>query len=263
LEVTNCFPFPSRGEENEAEDQALVEYQIEMMRGLREVNVDNNTVGWYTSTFCSFLSPSLINDQFKYQKTINKCVVVVYDPLKSSQGTLSFQAFRLTKQFMELYKGPGGFTQENLAKVNLSYDNIFEEIPIRIHNSHLIDAFLLQFQDDETAVDRACDFDRLDLATNPFLETNLEFLIEAVDKLAVEQTDFQYYQRNVQRQQTLINKRKQAGESVEDIKASLKTITEPSQKDTLLIMQQMSTYCHQVAQFAGQSTDKFTFLQAL
>ncbi|MCL7032414.1 hypothetical protein MKW94_020103, partial [Papaver nudicaule] len=33
LEVTNCFPFP-----------------LEMMRCLREVNVDNNTVGWYQST---------------------------------------------------------------------------------------------------------------------------------------------------------------------------------------------------------------------
>lgn len=28
-------------------------YQLEMMRCLREVNIDNNTVGWY-STFCPF-----------------------------------------------------------------------------------------------------------------------------------------------------------------------------------------------------------------
>jgi len=54
-----------------------------MMRHLREVNVDNNTVGWYTSTYLSsFLSESLIQDQFNYQTTISKCVVVVYDPLK-------------------------------------------------------------------------------------------------------------------------------------------------------------------------------------
>ena len=53
------------------------------MRHLREVNVDNNTVGWYTSTYLSsFLSESLIQDQFNYQTTISKCVVVVYDPLK-------------------------------------------------------------------------------------------------------------------------------------------------------------------------------------
>jgi hypothetical protein len=28
-----------------------VEYQFEMMRCLRDVNIDSNTVGWYQSTF--------------------------------------------------------------------------------------------------------------------------------------------------------------------------------------------------------------------
>jgi len=106
LEVTNCFPFPSKAEGmNEAEEhKALVDYQLAMMYGLREANVDYNTVGWYTSTICSYLPESLIADQFKYQKTINKCVVVVYDPLKTSRGELSFTAYRLTEPFMELYK---------------------------------------------------------------------------------------------------------------------------------------------------------------
>jgi len=90
---------------NEAEEhKALVDYQLAMMYGLREANVDYNTVGWYTSTICSYLPESLIADQFKYQKTINKCVVVVYDPLKTSRGELSFTAYRLTEPFMELYK---------------------------------------------------------------------------------------------------------------------------------------------------------------
>ena len=34
----------STGEEDESEDGAT--YQLDMMRCLREVNVDNNTVGW-------------------------------------------------------------------------------------------------------------------------------------------------------------------------------------------------------------------------
>ncbi|XP_022642185.1 eukaryotic translation initiation factor 3 subunit H-like [Vigna radiata var. radiata] len=49
LEVTNCFPFPMREEDEEIEaDDA--NYQLEMIRFLREVNVDNNIVGWYQST---------------------------------------------------------------------------------------------------------------------------------------------------------------------------------------------------------------------
>jgi hypothetical protein len=50
LEVTNCFPFPNRVESFEDSDATTdlgAEYQIEMMRLLRDVNVDSNTVGWY------------------------------------------------------------------------------------------------------------------------------------------------------------------------------------------------------------------------
>src|SRR5690554_5626198 len=64
LEVTNCFPFPSKiGEDDDDGDGGNLggaEYQIEMMRCLREVNVDNNTVGWYVTEIrfvifsCSF-----------------------------------------------------------------------------------------------------------------------------------------------------------------------------------------------------------------
>ena len=42
------FTFQSRGGEEEEEVEADgANYQLEMMRCLREVNVDNNTVGWY------------------------------------------------------------------------------------------------------------------------------------------------------------------------------------------------------------------------
>lgn len=46
MEVTNCFPFPT-GLSEEASDN----YQLEMMKHLARVNVDNNTVGWYQSAY--------------------------------------------------------------------------------------------------------------------------------------------------------------------------------------------------------------------
>lgn len=49
--------------------------------------------------------------------------------------------------------------------------------------------------------DRAdCDFDRLDLSTNPYLEKNLEFLCNWIDDLSNEQIKFNQYTRNLQRQ---------------------------------------------------------------
>lgn len=45
-----------------------------------------------------------------------------------------------------------------------------------------------------------CDFDRLDLSTNPYLEKNLEFLCNWIDDLSNEQIKFNQYTRNLQRQ---------------------------------------------------------------
>lgn len=75
-----------------------------MMRCLRAVNVDNNTVGWYQSAYLSnFLTPQLLEVQYGYQKTIPTSVVVVVDPYRTSSGRLSIHAFRLSDDFMNLY----------------------------------------------------------------------------------------------------------------------------------------------------------------
>lgn len=78
LEVTNTFPFPtadtSTGEMRENEASALaaaaprsktnVAYQNEMIRHLKEVNVDANNVGWYTSaTMGNFINIAFIENQ--------------------------------------------------------------------------------------------------------------------------------------------------------------------------------------------------------
>ena len=49
--MTNSFPFPSTADKQGGDDDDSAEFQMEMMRCLREVNVDNNTVGWYQSTY--------------------------------------------------------------------------------------------------------------------------------------------------------------------------------------------------------------------
>ena len=43
-------------------------YQLDMMRNLREVNVDNNTVGWYQSTYLgSYQTVDFIETFLTYQ----------------------------------------------------------------------------------------------------------------------------------------------------------------------------------------------------
>merc|ERR1719378_1080811 len=56
LRITNCFPLPNGDDDDDGD------YQVEMMRSLREVNVDSNTVGWYQSTFLgSYLTEAMID----------------------------------------------------------------------------------------------------------------------------------------------------------------------------------------------------------
>jgi len=273
LEVTNCFPYPSKSadEDEESTDSTMggAEYQIEMMRCLREVNVDNNTVGWYSSTYMgSFINEGSIETQYNYQDKINKkCVMIVYDPLKAAQGILSLKAYRLTVAFIELYKSQS-FTKDSLSKGNVSYDDIFEEIPVKIHNSSLITAFLTELEEQGTM---ESDFDRLDLSTNPFMERNLEFLIECLDDLGVEQNKFQYHQRAVQRQQAQqsawLQKRRQdnaalklkGDEPLPETDPSnpiFKPPQEPSRLESLLITNQINNYCKQINHFAGNSFTK-------
>jgi len=279
LEVTNCFPFPSKVAENEEESEEDVksgaEYQIEMMRCLREVNVDNNTVGWYSSTYMgSFISESAIETQYNYQERIKKSVMLIYDPMKTSQGTLSLKAYRLKPSFMELFKHKT-FTKEALTKANVSYADIFEEIPIKIHNSSLIHSLLFEL-DESGSMDT--DFEVLDLGSNSFLEKNLEFLIDCLDELGTEQNKFQYHQRAVQRQQQQqaqwLQKRRtenatrklQGQEALPEVDPNnsiFKPIQEPSRLESLLISNQIHDYCKQINHFAANSFTKVYLLRGL
>ncbi|VAH47141.1 unnamed protein product [Triticum turgidum subsp. durum] len=119
LEVTNCFPFPIREDDEEA-DADGANYQLEMMRCLREVNVDNNTVGWYQSCLLgSFQTVELIETFMNYQENIRRCVCIVYDPSRSSQGVLALKALKLTDSFMDLYRN-NGLTGEKYGLVSVT-----------------------------------------------------------------------------------------------------------------------------------------------
>mmetsp|Transcript_8380 Transcript_8380/g.9749 ORF Transcript_8380/g.9749 Transcript_8380/m.9749 type:complete len:345 (-) Transcript_8380:300-1334(-) len=275
LEVTNSFPFPSRSEEEETEADGA-NYQLEMMRCLREVNVDNNTVGWYQSTYLgSYQTVELIETFLNYQENIKRCVCLIYDPYRSSQGVLALKALRLKDSFMQMYRS-ATVTSESLAKAGMSWQDIFQEIPVSVANSSLHTTLMSELDSDSTA--NQADFDRLTLSTNPYLEKNLEFLIECLDDLASEQQRAVYYARSVARQQQQqaqwLQKRRQenfarraAGEDPlpeeDPTNPIFKPLAEPSKLDGLLITNQINNYCNQINGFSGQSLQKLYLMEGL
>lgn len=273
LEITNCFPFPSsRAGDDDDEDD--VNYQMEMMRRLRAVNVDHLHVGWYQSTYLgSFINRNLLDSQFSYQSSIEESVVLIYDPLKTSQGMLSLKVFRLSDKMMTMYKDEE-FSAEKLAKSGLSFEAMFEEIPLVIRNSSLVNSLLCEIEvlSPHTQTDNF-----LSLSTGSYLEKNVRLLMATVDELCQDANKFNNHLRNVARQQQqkeafiqrrqLENSQRQnRGDPPlqdEDLSKIFKPLQSPSRLDYLLLSQQVNTYSKQVNQFATHSFGKLFLAQAL
>jgi translation initiation factor 3 subunit H len=238
LEVTHSFPFPDNKPQADDDEMEGHEFQLEMMRMLREVNVDNNCVGWYQSMYLGIYSTSnLLENQLSYQTDLSpNAVVILYDPMQTGHGNLVLKCLRLTDECV-LLKTKGD-------NVYIDPRKIFEEIPVKLTNPGLARALLADISGGcyEGLFNARADttFDRLDLSTNPYLEKHLEFLCGWVDDLAAEQSKFQYYARQLAR----------------DKEKSMSSSEAPRRMESLLISNQIESYCDQIDKFAGGSTSK-------
>ncbi|KAK3092057.1 hypothetical protein FSP39_024795 [Pinctada imbricata] len=271
LEITNCFPFPRH---NEEEDFDEVQYQMEMMRNLRHVNIDHLHVGWYQSTyFGSFINRALLDSQFNYQHSIEESVVLIYDPLRTTQGFLALRAYRLTADMMDFYR-EGDFTPDSIQAAGMSFESMFEEIPVVMKNSHLANSLLSELEEGMGTQQK---FNFLDLATSSMLEKNLRQLMVCVDDVAMDSNRFLNYQRQYQKQQIqktqYIQKRQQEnaqrisrGEPPlpdEDINKIFKPLPTPARLDSLLLAGQIDSYCKQIGEFTSQSFGKLFMAESL
>jgi len=258
LEITHSFPFPdstdnkaSAGDDDE--NTALIdghEFQLEMMRMLREVNVDNNCVGWYQSMYLgSYSTHSLVENQLSYQTDLSpNAVVILYDPIQTSHGNLVLKCYRLTQNCIDVKaQNKNTFLDPKL---------IFEQLPIKIINSSLVQGFLYDVSDGKHGDYNAYDttFDRLDLSTSPYLEKHLEFLCTWVDDLITEQHKFQYYTRSLSRNEKKFrsgNQNASGKKKEEELQAAWSANEAPRRMESLLISNQIRTYCDQMDKFAG------------
>jgi len=223
LEVTNSYPSLTPTDDMTIQEfqEEEYQYQVKMLSCLQDANVDNNLVGWYQSTYMeSFLNANMIEGQYHYQLDFGKkCVCILFDPLRSTKGQLKMSAIRLTDQFMNLlskiYKQQSQsnpqqqslhITQEMLSKLKLTSDQMFEELPIRIHNSKLTDAVLFDLEENLEGLDDS-ELSILGLSTQNALERNFDSLLECIEDLTNEQNKFQYYQRRLAQQKQFIEKK--------------------------------------------------------
>lgn len=274
VEVTNCFPTPQRGDEEEEDSGQLQEYQIEMMRLMREVNIDHMLVGWYQSTFVrSSLNKTLVESQFTYQKAIEASIVLLYDPVQTCQGCLSLKAYRLSQAAIEMCKESWEFSVDCLNKLDVPHSELLEEIPVTIHNSHLINILLCELVNKDTEP-KSLDF--LSLGTSVELEKNVRLLMSTIDDVGGDASKFANYQRQVARHQQQVQQQVQKrlqenaqraarGEEPlpEEDQSKTKVPQCPTRLDSLLLGKQISEYCQAVGQFASQSMAKLFLARAV
>jgi translation initiation factor 3 subunit H len=259
LEITHTFPFPdarrdhhNSGDSEDVEDAAGLEgheFQMEMMRMLREVNVDNNCVGWYQSMYLGIYSTSaLLENQLSYQTDLSpNAVVVLYDPMQTQHGNMVLKCFRLTDECVKMRQAG------NNAYIDPS--NIFEPVPVKLCNPGLARALLADLPADSAVVPaQDTTLDRLDLSTNPYLEKHLEFMSGWVDDLASEQHKFQYYSRQLARGDK--DKKKETKDDKDAVEQGWSSSDAPRRMESLLITNQIKSYCDQMEKFAGGGLGK-------
>ena len=178
----------------------------------------------------------------------------------------------------------------SLQKSNLRYQEIFVELPVQIHNSHVLTSYLHQLPSPPpsetldlplslaalTAGPLASaslltpNFDNLSLSIDPFLEKNCDLLLDSIETHHTENNNFQYYQRSLAREQAKIAawqaKRKAENVSRAQLKQPLlpedewqrlfKLPQEPSRLESMLNTRQVEQYSRQVDGFVASTTGK-------
>lgn len=306
LEVTNCVASPDLDPEDSKK------YQLDMLKLLRDINMDVNPVGVYHSTDLSyegsFATMQLIEGLFRHQDEYDrdseqKFAAIIFDPLQSRKGKLSLKAYRLSDTFMDFYRGKdikvsvegnvvhlsasviqavGGVQDDgNAVPVTshnqLSAEEIFEEIPIEITNSHLF-TVLVEDLKDRSGDKIDVDFDRFNLSTNPHLEQKFELLLNLMDKLSNEINKTKDEQRKISRyeadqikwieQRRVLNKaREERGENrlpeVDPTNPVFKPMVPVTTLESMLIRKQINMYCDEVNKFVGAGFSKLYLANAV
>jgi len=255
VEITNCFPVPmSHGETDESEksEDSLTETVI---RCYREANIDTAQVGWYTTSYGDnvFTDSDTIAGQYNLQMHNPKGILLVFDPFRAmlegvnSCNPLSIHAYRLTAEFMELYKA-GKFTVDSFLEHNVTYKTIFEEIPIFVRPA-FPSAIGSLLQRAEVEPEFQTDHSVLDTTISPLLERSVEFLVGKFDEMEASQSRFAQLQRIF----NTLQRRHKMGQEV-------LTPSQNSQLDNLLLTWQMTYFCEQAMDAASESTAKLYFV---
>ncbi len=175
-----------------------------------------------------------------------------------------------------------------MQKSKLTYKDVLVELPIIIHNSHLLTSFLHQLPAELPKKDLEFpaslseltadppqttlypNLESLDLSIDPYLERTCDMLLDSIETHYTELNNFQYFQRQLAREQAKVTawKTKRAAENAtratqklaplpeDEWERLFKLPTEPSRLESMLNARQVEQYSRQVDGFTASITSK-------
>lgn len=199
------FPYPDQYEGGSLRSRGGNKYQKEILDALQSLDEGVEFLGWFQSTISgNFVSPQLI-EALAQQQLANKNAFILIHNMASIGKEVQLKALRLSLNFLATYT-QGSWKTKDLEENKLSYFNIFDELKVEIHNQHLVNLFLV----DNATADNASAPDSLTFNSNTNITTQLlENLYNQIDSYNFDQTNFNYYQRQLQKEHTKILQWKQ------------------------------------------------------
>jgi translation initiation factor 3 subunit H len=176
----------------------------------------------------------------------------------------------------------------SLQKSKLSFKDIIAEVPINVHNSHLLTTFLHQLPappaEEEISQPSSLQdlthnpikpplypsLETLDVSIDPYLEKTCDLLLESIEAHYTDLNNFQFYQRQLGREQAKISQwqAKRKAENAQRTVAKqpllpedewqrlFKLPQEPSRLEGMLNAKQVEQYSKQVDGFTANISAK-------
>lgn len=206
IDITHAYPFPypDQYEGGSLRSRSGSKYQQEILETLKSLGQGVEFQGWFQSTISGNFVTSLLVEALAQQQLVNKNTFILIHNM-ASIGKVDLKAIRLSENFLTTYLD-GKWKTKDLESHKLSFFNIFEEVEIKIHNQHLVNLYLANT---ETKVS-AHELDNLNFSSNSNITTQLlENLYSQIDSFNFDQTNFNYYQRQLQKEHTKVLQWKQ------------------------------------------------------
>jgi len=271
LEITHSFPLL-----NDADEDGDNTYEVEMMKILRATNVDTQNVGWYQATYLSdFYNTDIIQCHLSYQLEIPNAVTILFDPFQTHKGRLVIKAMRLSNKFMELC-AKGNFTAKHFKELGVDPKSIFEELPIKIHNSHLVHAYLYELRETKVA---DCSAERLNVSAGPIIEKLIDGVSASggcIDEYSAELDRYKNALFSVNKQRAEYQKRYDGVHEENERRkkiglatlpypdnTSVSKLQDPSRLESVVQTIKIDSYCQNIISMSNQAYQKQCVLKAL